>query len=121
MHQAAATYWNQIAEQQPLQTKWAQLMFPLPQDLLDKALDREERRLAKEAGDPALAAAYLKIMPLLWESKAISNFLLDNPNMRSALPPQESVSEALTTVSNDFRLTVSQQTKLRQMLETPPT
>lgn len=121
MHQAAATYWNQIAEQQPLQTAWAQQMFPLPQDLMDKALEREEQRLSKEAEDPVLASAYLKVMPLLWESKAISNFLLDNPSLRSALPPQENVSEAVITASKDFRLTPFQLRKLRQMLEKRPT
>ena len=57
----------------------------------------------------------------LWEQKAISSFLLDNPSLQSALPPQESVSEAVILASQDFRLTTSQQTKLREMLAKQPT
>lgn len=121
MHQAAATYWNQIAEQNPLKTTWAQQMFPLPQESLDKALEQEEARLTQQEGDPIVAAAYLKVAPLLWEQEAISNFLLDNPSLRSALPPQENVSEALVTASQDFRLTPFQLRKLKAMLEKPPT
>ena len=121
MHQAAATYWNQIAEQQPLATAWAEQMFPLPQERLDVALDREEKRLTRETNDPVLASAYLKIMPLLWERTAISNFLLANPTLRIAMPPQESVSEALITARKDFRLTTPQMSKLSEMLKRKPT
>jgi len=50
------------------------------------ALDKEEARLAAKAGgDLVVAAAYLKLMPLLWERTAISNFLKDNPSLRGAL------------------------------------
>lgn len=121
MHQAAATYWNQIAQSEHLKTAWAQQMFPLPQAELDKALEREESRLMKETGDPALAAAYLKIMPLLWERTAISDFLLGNPQLRIAIPPMESLSEALTVARKDFRLSAPQMSKLSEMLKRKPT
>lgn len=122
MHQAAATYWNQIAESQPLATAWAQQMFPLPQAELDLALEREENRLVSQEGaDPVVAAAYLKVMPLLWERTAISNFLLANPSLRVAMPPQESLTEAMLTARKDFRLNVPQLNKLSRMLEKKPT
>lgn len=121
MHQAAATYWNQIAEQQPLKTAWAQQMFPLPQEQLDEALEREEQRLTREVNDQVVAAAYLKVMPLLWEATAISNFLLDNPNLRLAIPPQENLQEALILASKDFRMDDFQTSKLKALLEKRPT
>ena len=121
MHQAAAAYWNQIAESQPLKTQWAKQMFPLPQDQLDLALANEEKRLKKETSDPVLASAYLKIMPLLWERTAISNFLLANPTLRVAIPPQESLSEALITARKDFRLNAPQMSRLSEMLKQTPT
>jgi hypothetical protein len=121
MHQAAATYWNQIAAQQPLATEWAEQMFPLPQEELDKALDREEERVAAEAGgDRVVAAAYLKVMPLLWERRAISNYLQDNPTLRGAMPPLESRSEAILIASKDFQLSRSQLEKLSTLLKKPP-
>lgn len=121
MHQASARVWNQIAEQQPLATAWAKQMFPLPSDLLDAALEKEESRLARETNDPVVASAYLKVMPLLWERTAISNFLQDNPSLSPALTPMADTSEAVMIASKDFQLTVSQKKKLRRLLDVRPT
>ena len=121
LHQAATRYWNEIAESQPLKTEWAQQMFPLPQEDMDLALEKEEARLTRETSNPVLASAYLKIMPLLWENRAISNFLKDNPSLRIAMPPLESVSEALMVARMDFQLTTRELMKLGEMLKEPPT
>ena len=121
MHQAAAKYWNQIAETQTLVTEWAQQMFPLPQGQMDKALAREETRLAREAGgDRVVASAYLKTAPLLWERTAISNYLQENPEQRAALPPLESLSEALRVAASDFQMTESQLSTLSKLLRKKP-
>jgi len=121
MHQAAAKFWNAIAQTQPLKTEWAQQMFPLPQDQLDLALEKEEQRLTREANDPVVASAYLKIMPLLWEHEAISRFLNANPSLTIAMPPLQSLAEALMVARKDFRLTNAQMAKLKQMLSETPT
>lgn len=121
MHQAAARYWNAIAESQPLKTEWAQQMFPLPQEDMDLAVENEEKRLMRETSDPVLASAYLKIMPLLWESAAISNYLKGNPSLRAAIPPIESITEAIMIAKKDFRLTTRELMKLAEMLKEPPT
>ncbi|MET4482973.1 hypothetical protein [Bradyrhizobium sp. F1.13.3] len=121
MHQAAARYWNQIAESQPLKTEWAQQMFPLPQEDMDLALANEEKRLIRETSNPVLAAAYLKIMPLLWENAAISTYLKDNPSQKAAIPPIENIAEAIMIASKDFRLTTRELMKVGEMLEEPPT
>lgn len=120
MHQAAARYWNAIAESQPLKTEWAQQMFPLPQEDMDLALENEEKRLMRETSNPVLASAYLKIMPLLWESAAISSYLKDEPNLRAAIPPIESIAEAVMIASKDFHLTKGELVKLAEMLKEPP-
>lgn len=121
MHQAAARYWNAIAESQPLKTEWAQQMFPLPQEDMDLALENEEKRLMRETSNPVLASAYLKIMPLLWESAAISSYLKDEPSLRAAIPPIESVAEAIMIAGKDFRLTKGELVRLAEMLKEPPT
>lgn len=121
MHQAAAKFWNQIAESQPLATEWAQQMFPLPQAQMDKALDREEQRLTRESNDAVVASAYLKIMPLLWERVAISKYLLANPSLRMAMPPIETIAEAVQIARKDFHLTTPQLMKLSEMLKRTPT
>jgi hypothetical protein len=121
MHQAAARYWNEIAESQPLKTEWAQQMFPLPQEDMDLALANEEKRLLRETNNPVVASAYLKIMPLLWENEAISNFLRDNPNLRVAMPEIVSISEAILIARKDFQLTTPEMKKLAEMLRKKPT
>lgn len=121
MHQAAATFWNQIAETQRLATPWAKQMFPLPQDQLDKALANEEARLTRETNDPVVASAYLKVMPLLWERTALSNFLRANPTLKIAMPEIDTIGEAIRIARADFRLTTAQLTKLSEMLKKMPT
>ncbi|MBR0693279.1 hypothetical protein [Bradyrhizobium lablabi] len=120
MHHVSATYWNRIAESQPLATTWARRMFSLPPNELDKALDREETRLTRKTNDPVLAAAYLKVMPLLWERSAISNYLDENPSLRGAILPMESLTEVLRTARTDFQLSASQTEKLAGMLKNEP-
>lgn len=121
MHQAAARYWNAIADSQSLKTEWARQIFPLPQEDMNLALENEEKRLIRETSNPVLASAYLKVMPLLWESAAISNYLKDNPGLRAAMPPIESIAEAIIMARNDFRLTSRELMKLAEMLKEPPT
>lgn len=120
MHQVSAEIWNRIAETQPLATEWAQQMFPLPANELDRALEREEKRIAKGAS-PEVAAAYLKVMPLLWERAAISSFLQGQPNLRHALPTLEDASEAVLMAARDFQLTEQQKRKLYGLLQQQPT
>jgi hypothetical protein len=122
MHQAAAKYWNQIAETQTLATEWAQQMFPLPQEQLDLALENEEQRVAALAGgDQVVAAAYLKVMPLLWEREAISRYLREIPSLYSAIPPIPSLTEAVQMAANDFQMSESQLLTLSKLLRRRPT
>jgi hypothetical protein len=120
MHQVAATYWNQIAKSQSLATEWARDMFPLLQDDLDRELDWQEFRLEDQGVDHQVSAAYFKIMPLLWERIAISNFLQTSPSLRAKMPPLESLPEALLTASRDFGLSDAQLNTLSIMLAKNP-
>ena len=119
MHQAPAMMWNLIAETQDLATDWAQQMFPLPPEEMDKALDREEQRLTPEAGSAKVAAAYLMVMPLLWERTAIAAFKQAHGHQGS-LPTIESAQEAVIVASQDFPLTQAEQATLHSMLQTAP-
>lgn len=121
MYQAAAEVWNQIAEEQPLQTPWAQQMFPLPTEQMAQALEAEEKRLTKTLGSAMLASIYLKMMPVLWERVAISKFLNRHPNLMGAIQPIESPSEAVLIASRDYPLTPPQQQLLLKHLRARPT
>jgi len=120
MHQVAAEHWNQLAESQTLATGWAQEIFPLPGEMMDKALDRESTKLHAKVKDWTLVAAVIKVGPLLWEHAAISKFLQTQPNLGSAMPPLETINEAVEMASQDFRLSSIQRKKLAQLLKQPP-
>lgn len=119
MYQAPAAIWNRIAETQPLRTDWARQMFPLPADDLARALEAEEARLAEEAGSAVVAAAYLTVMPLVWEAEAIRAFQEEH-GPTGSLPMIETAQEAAVIASADFPMTADQIRTLRSMLETKP-
>jgi hypothetical protein len=120
MHQAPATIWNQIAEMQPLATPWAEQMFPLSDQEMETALAREEERLTPMAGSAKVAAAYLMVAPLVWESEAIRAFSEEAGPIPS-LPLIETAQDAVIVASADFPLTKAEQRTLHDMLSTPPT
>lgn len=120
MHQAPAAIWNQIAETQTLATTWAEQMFPLPPEDLDLALQAEEERLTEQAGSAKVAAAYLTVMPLVWEREAIAAFQAEN-GMQASLPMIETAQEAVIVASKDFPMTQAEQKILHGMLQTAPT
>lgn len=119
MHQVATRVWNEIGETVPLATTWAQQMFPLPTDQMAKALDREEKRLSMK-DKPVVVAAYLLVMPLLWERAAIAKFKTEHPEMIEVLPEVESVQEAVMLASQEFPLDKRQQQRLARLLQTEP-
>jgi len=119
MYQAPAAIWNAIAETQTLRTEWAKQMFPLPDEELDSALQQEEARLTHKAGSAKVAAAYLIVMPLLWEREAIAAFRQENGSLAS-LPEIETAQEAVIVASKYYPLTQAQQATLRNMLLTAP-
>lgn len=120
MYQAPATVWNEIAETQTLRTPWAEQMFPLPEEDLLQALRNEEERLEEETGSQVLAAAYLTVMPLLWEHRAIRLYQ-EAAGPKASLPAVESVDQALAVASGDFLLTPEERRMLARMLLVPPT
>ena len=120
MRNAPAALWNEIADSQTLRTGWAEQMFPLPDDLLAKALDLEEQRVAEQLGSPLAAAAYLVVMPLLWEGAAIQRWVSQNgPN--PALPPVQTVDAAMQVAMGDYPLTPDEAQALRALLLVEPT
>lgn len=119
MYQAPATIWNEIAETQELRTTWAEQMFPLPQEDLARALENEAAKVAELAGSEVVAAAYLVVMPLLWEAQAIRAWTQEaGPN--AALPPVETVDGALALAKGDYPLTPGEVQILRELLLVEP-
>ena len=121
MHQHPAATWNAIAETQELQTEWAELMFPLPQEEMDEALERETAKLAEEMGSRMVAVAYLRVMPLLWEAEAIEAFQATGAPLADGMTAMGTVQEAVIAASRDYVLTMQDQQRLEEKLRTPPT
>jgi hypothetical protein len=119
MDQQQAEVWNHLAETRPLRTEWAKQMFPLPEEMMAAALEKERERLRPELGE-VVTEAYLAVMPLLWEAPAIlaaqatGHYLVEN------LQALETVPEALVAASRDYRLTVKEQKLLERKLRTAP-
>lgn len=120
MYQAPATVWNEIAETQTLRTPRAEQMFPLPQEDLSQALRNEEKRLEDETGSQVLAAAYLTVMPLLWEHRAIRLYQ-EAEGPKASLPAVENLDAAMSVAESDFLLTPAEKARLREMLLVKPT
>ena len=120
MFQAPASVWNQIAETQDLKTDWANLMFPLPQDQLDLAMENELQRVKGETGSPVVAAAYLLTMPLLWEVEAIRNWQEQTGQVLPSLPILETVPQAMAVARGDYLLDQPEAEILRRMLLLEP-
>ena len=119
MHQIAARVWNEIAEQGDLKTAWAKRVFPMNASRMDRALNLATEKLEKTQ-PPLVAAAYLMVMPLLWEQDAIVEYLGEHPEMSAALPEVTAVDEAVMLASREFPLDESQQKRLAALLAEPP-
>lgn len=114
----ASEIWNQIAETQELQTKWAQKAFRLDSDQMIELEDKEYGELKAKHGQE-VAAALLDVKPLLLENVAISRFIRSrgHPGLRNALPELVTISEALMVAAMDRPLTEAQQEQLAVLLE----
>lgn len=119
MYQAPAAIWNEIAETQTLRTGWAEQMFPLPQADLDRALENEAAKVAELAGSQVVAAAYLVVMPLLWEAQAIRAWVQE-AGPHASLPPVETVDGAVALAQGDYPLTAGEAQILRELLLVEP-
>jgi hypothetical protein len=121
MYQVPSTVWNQIDREQRLATPLAKRLFPLQGSALDKALEAEIGSWRREGvSSPSVRVNYSRLWPLLWERRAISAFLVDHPELATALPTFEDVGEALIAANNDSTLSEPQQQQLRKLLEVTP-
>ena len=121
MYGIAASVWNRVAKEQPLQTNMGKALFPLDQESLNLALQSREGQLQEQGIDPVVASAFLTVAPLLWENKALSGFSRDHPGLSDSLPNVVSPGEATLLATKEYSLNVSQQQSLQQLLMTPPT
>ena len=119
MYQVPMAIWNEIAQSQPLSQPWGTLFRLTPEELppmLEKLVDK----VAEDQGaNNSTVLAYRLVAPLLQETVAISEYLeeTDRMDLRAALPEVNSVNEAVILASQEYRLSPSEQTKLRLLLE----
>jgi hypothetical protein len=118
MYQVPMNVWNEIAESQPLGQPWADL-FRLTPEALPAALEKAVDVPAAQAGlDNRTILALRLVAPLLMETEAISAYLTETgqPTLRASMPEINSVNEALILASTEYRLSPSQQAKLKAQL-----
>lgn len=121
MYQIPSIVWNQIAQEQDLQTEWARRMFNCSsQEELNMAVDQEAQKLAK-AGvkSPSVRLSYIMMMPLLTERIAISNFMVEHPEMagyRGGLPEVNTPEEALEIAKGDHLMSAADEEQLLDLL-----
>ena len=80
------------------------------QELLDS--------LTEQGVNRSTALAYLEVMPLLLEKRAISAYVSQHPDLASALPNLETPKEAASVGAKERDLTAGQQAMLETLLET---
>ena len=118
MHATPTPIWNEIAKTQQLSTALWRRLFKLKADPLAAALESLETELEAQGADVRTIRGYLLVAPLLQENLAISSWVerTGRTDLRSSLPELTSINEALILASQEYRLSPSQQTKLRQLL-----
>lgn len=119
MYQVPMSVWNEIATSQALGQPWFQLFRMSPEELpqgLETLVDKPAEAMG---ADDKTVLAYRLVAPLLIENEAISSFVVEEnrPDLRAAMPELISVSEAVILASQEYRLTPSQQAKLKELLQ----
>ena len=119
MYQVPMKVWNEIARSQPLSQPWATLFRLTPEELPAKLEELVDKPLEAAGADNRVVMAYRLVAPLLMETEAISSYLEETQQsmLRASLPELTSVNEAVILASTEYRLTPSQQSKLKQLLK----
>ena len=116
MQQIAQPVWNRIARSQSLRTKWAKVMFNLDQDECLRVLESVGSLLESQGHPAKVILAYLTVLPLLVENRAIQEFVRLNPQFRAALPEVNSQTEAVILMSLDLMLSRKEANQLLTLL-----
>ena len=115
----AAPVWNQIADQQPLESEAAKVSFRLNPEQLAR-LDDLWMKAETEAGTPpAVARCLPTCLPLLTESQAIAAYVSQHPNLKGALPEMLDADEASELMTQDCRLSPENREILTRILSEP--
>lgn len=77
--------WNNIARTQQLRTPWARRAFALDNQQMAELEDADYLVLKEKVGY-AVASGFIHVRPLFFESVAISRYVENHPEFRSALP-----------------------------------
>ena len=78
--------------------------------------DLAAKELKKRGYSPMVILAYLTVLPLLLEHKAIAEYVRLNPHLRGALPEVLTRSEAVNLMSQDLMLSETDATELMKLL-----
>ena len=119
MYQVPMPVWNEIAASQALSQPWATLFRLEPEQLPAKLEQLVDKPLEAKGADNSVVLAYRLVAPLLMENEAISSYLemTQQTMLRASLPELNSVNEAVTLATMEYRLSPSQQAKLTQLLK----
>lgn len=119
MNQLPQKIWKAIADNETLETPWAKTMFNLPEQEVEAKLAETRAKLENEGVGAKVAGAYLEVLPLLREHKAIQAFLRkqNNPGLAAALPEVTTPREAALLMQRDRMLDENQTHELQRVLD----
>ena len=116
MYQIAQPIWNRIARSHSLRTQWATVMFSLDQDEAQRVMEAVGEKLKAQGSPPKVILAYLTVLPLLLEHRALQEYVRLNPDRATAFPEVLSRTEAVQLMSRDMMLSPSESTQLMTLL-----
>lgn len=115
MLNVAAPIWNEIAKIGTT-SKFGSTMFPLSQDELTQAHQRQADRLEKQGYSPKVVTAFLQYAPLIAERDSVAAYRNSHPEAATFLPELNTVQEALWAARREFLLNARQEAQLEQLL-----
>lgn len=109
---------NQIQATGRMASTQLSQMFSMSDQQLAEKHDQLTADLMKQGLDRSTALAYLDVMPLMVERKAIARYLADSdrPDLAQALPNLETPEEAATVGTKNRNLNPEQSANLLQLL-----
>ena len=110
-----AEIWNGIAETETLRTAWAKKHFPLTEQEMEQAEEKEADALEKN-WPRAVVRGFQDMRPLLLEREALRQWTRKHPEHAAALPEVNSLEEAVDMAAMDWMYDETEKRQLRELL-----
>lgn len=108
MYQMPATAWNRIPRES-LRSNWAKIVFSLDQETMDRLVEAVEKALERRKIPDRVITAYMEVLPLLVEHKALRV-------LGESVPEVLTRKEAVLLMTREKHLGKTEQKALMELL-----